>query len=171
MSSKQQIIDSIVQIHPHIYLGSASHALNNTTEFAEKKFEIVVNCAREIKHKENTTFIVRNFPVDKEKNVTILDYDDEICELLEMAVKNKKNLYIHSSDSNSRAPAFLIYWIMMRKKFFYYSATETEKEHYEFDDTGYRFSYHNALDLLEQLRPSIRLDENLESELIAMDSE
>ena len=163
--SKDSKPTPILKVCDYVYIGPASHVLTNSPEFIEKKISVIINCASEIKH----TVPIKTFHyrITDDRDATLEDYGDEVAIVINKAIENKLNLYIHSAESNSRAPALIIYWLMFHKKFFYTVETNT----YDFDEEGFRFTYDNGLDFITNLNPLVSLNNNFERELLALEVE
>ena len=139
----------ISQINDLIYLGSFEHLFDSNEEFTKLNIDVIINCAKEIVHTEETKdkFIVENFPFEDDNHATLLEYIDEINDKIHDFLSSNKKIYIHGAYGISRAPAILIYYLMSYKQ----------------------FSYDEAFALIKAIRPIIDINDNFERELRAIE--
>lgn len=141
-----QTFEKITKITDNLYLGSYEHSLTQSKEFEELKFDVVINCASKcVKYTElmKSKYTIVNFPLDDDKNATLLEDLDTIDTTLHKFLKKQKKVYLHSVRGSSRAPAIVIYYLMLHKK----------------------FTYASAYKLMKHMRPSININPIFEREL------
>ena len=133
----------ISEINKFIYLGSFAHPCSNSEEFQKLQINVVINCAAEIDYPCPLHYIFEKFPLENDEYASMLEYMDKAVEKIHRYLSQHKKIYIHCNNGNSRAPAILIYYLMVHKK----------------------FNYSRALSLLKKLRPTIMINDNFEREL------
>lgn len=140
-------ISTISKLNNYIYLGSYYPVYRNTKEFQELKIDVIINCAEEIVYPASNKYIIEHFPIEKNKNASMILYLETIYKKINDYLKNNKRIYVHCSDGLSRAPAVIIYYLMRDKK----------------------LTFNKAYMLIKLIRPSIKIYFNLILELKMLD--
>lgn len=135
----------ITQIDPQLYLGSSEHPVKLTEEFIKVNPQVVINCASEISY-QSRLFDIVHVPLKNDDYASLLDYLDDAVNIITGYLKKGKVVYVHCSDGVSRAPAIIIYFLMV----------------------FYSIDYEAAHKLLRKLRPVIEVNSNFERELTAI---
>ena len=143
MTKKESAKSEISKVNNYIYLGPASHPLENSDEFCNLKVDVVINCAKEIKYPDNSKVIVEHFPIVDGDSISFLENMDQAISRIRYYLSHGKKIYLHCNLGRSRSPAILIYYLMVQKK----------------------FTYDNALELLEKIRPEISIHFEFENSL------
>ena len=134
---------AISKINNLIYMGPFEHPYTETDEFKDLNVNVIINCAEEVTYPEKSKYTILNFPMTDDTNASMLEYMDNAVEKIHKYLSNGKRIYIHSVKGQSRAPAILIYYLMVHKK----------------------FTFDQAYELLKRIRPSIEINSNFEREL------
>lgn len=134
---------AISKITNFIYLGAAENAINNDDEFKKLNINVIINCASEIHYESNMGYIIEKFPMEDDDDSSLLEYIDDVNDIIHKHLTNGKKIYLHCAYGISRSPAVLIYYLMSHKQ----------------------FTYDNALEFLQKIRPIIEINPNFEREL------
>ena len=125
-------------IEKGIYLGAAAHAVYESEEFLEHKFDLIINCCAELCYQSKSNIHIVKFRSLEGDAISFMETMDDIADLLDEQYDNGQKVYIHCDKGLSRSPSFIIYWLM-RKKIIHY-----------FD----------AYDIVQKARPNIAIDQD-----------
>lgn len=140
--------ESISKINQYIFMGPTKHYMNNSEEFEKLGVDVVMVCEKNNETINKTNYNVIRFPIMENDGVSFLEYIDKAADAIKKNIYENKKIYLCSSKCLSRAPAVLIYYLMMYQ----------------------HLSYDNAYELLKNIRPSISIDMELEDSLKIMDN-
>lgn len=141
-------MDKISQVIPNLYLGMGKHVRLQTKEFNELTFDVIINCCNDMTHKDNTKYIIKQFPIDDGFNASIDKYLDEIVDLIESYINQKKKIYVHCVQGRSRSASICIYYLMKYHK----------------------LTFDEAFDKISNIRPCISPNMNFIKELQIRDN-
>lgn len=141
-------VDQISQLNNNIHFGAAEHSVDCTAEFMNENYDAVVNVAAEVKYPidPNRIFELYEFAIYDDTFGMLSEFGDEAVECINKLVHEGKKIYVHCGVGISRCPAILIYYLMMHREMMY-------------DD---------ALEMLQTIRPCVKLNPNFEDELRSM---
>lgn len=138
-------INKIAKINDLIYIGAAQSVINETNEFKKIKFDILINCSKNIIYSDeikNKYFII-SFPFEDDIYATLLEYIDEIIDVIYKYVSENKKIFVHCYNGLSISPAIIIYYLMLY----------------------HNYTYDDAYDFINVLIPNLDVNTNFESEL------
>lgn len=144
--------DICVKVMDHIYLGSIA-TLEKREIIGEHGLNVAINCAAEITLDpasfEGTDLEILKFGIYNDEYSTILEIIDNLVETLDNLRSENKNIYICCPTALCRAPAVVIYYVML--KF----------------DCGYDEAYYMLEDMIKEVgyADQLEISDNLVSEL------
>lgn len=136
---------TVFRVDDNLYLGSYPVTLQEG--FTEHHFDIIINCAKEIKY-DKEGFDVYNYSIIDGDSISFLENIDDIHDLISVSIENNKKIYVHCAKGLSRSPAVIVYYLMMNK--------------------GY--NYCDAINFMEELNPQICIDDEFQNILSIIDS-
>jgi len=132
-----ELFNPITKINDYIYLGPADHVLGMSPEFQKLNVDVIINCCQEINYESCMEFTVEKFPIVEGDPVSFMNYMDRAGHKIHQYLLAGKKIYLHSTNSLSRAPAIFIYYLM----------------------SFYKINFDMAFYLLQQLRPNIHINQ------------
>jgi protein-tyrosine phosphatase len=138
----------ISRINKYIYLGTVDHYLDNSEEFNKMNIDIVIICAKEAKLSEKTKCNTIKLPIIENDAISFLENIDRAAEIIKNNLYDNKKIYICSTRCSSRAPAILIYYLMIHQN----------------------LTYDKAYELLKNIRPSVDIEPEIEDSLRIMEN-
>jgi hypothetical protein len=117
LSKKTKVNLSPVSIlNSNIFFGSSDQSKDNTDDFKKLKVDAVINCQGEFKYPSDATYDLFNFDFENDEGATLMEHIDEVMQVINNLLKQRKKMYIQCKTGDSISPAILIYLLMTRKE-------------------------------------------------------
>lgn len=151
----------VTKITDNIYLGPKLSMIDEK-EFGQLNIDIIINCAREVVssvpnrvahldrvYPPDNIYKVVKFPIVDGDPISFIENMDRAEEKIHTYVSRNKKIYIHCECGISRAPAILMYYLMVHSNYDYYDAS----------------------DFITNARPAVNIDSEFEQILLAINDD
>lgn len=106
-------MEKITKILPNLYLGNSNSVINQTIEFNDIGFNVLINCSTEITY-DLSSYIIHKYPIDDDAiDGSFEQYVTTAVETIDHYVKTGNIVYVHCVHGVSRSVSIVIYYLMI----------------------------------------------------------